>query len=174
MAVRQILKIGNPQLLQKAAPVTAFNNQELDDIISDMFDTMSAQDGAGLAAPQIGISLRIVIFGLEENPRYPDAETVPTTILINPQIMALSDSIDEDWEGCLSVPNMRGLVPRYSHIRYAGFDPQGVSLDRSVQGFHARVVQHEVDHLEGILYPQRIRDMRMFGYESELPQEEEE
>ncbi len=174
MAVRQVLKIGNPRLLQVARPVTAFNTPELHGIIQDMFDTMAAHDGAGLAAPQIGIGLRIVIFGLEENPRYPDAETVPMTVLINPQLMALDDVMEEDWEGCLSVPDMRGLVPRFHRIRYGGFDQYGVGFQRDVEGFHARVVQHECDHLDGILYPQRIRDMRMFGYESELPGEEEE
>ncbi len=174
MAVRQVLKIGNPRLLQVASPVTTFNTPELHGIIQDMFDTMAAQDGAGLAAPQIGIGLRIVIFGLEENPRYPDAETVPMTVLINPQLMALDDVVEEDWEGCLSVPGMRGLVPRFHRIRYGGFDQYGVGFQRDVEGFHARVVQHECDHLDGILYPQRIRDMRMFGYESELPGEEEE
>ncbi|HFQ91265.1 MAG TPA: peptide deformylase, partial [Chromatiales bacterium] len=151
MAVRQVLKIGNPRLLQVARPVTAFNTPELHGIIQDMFDTMAAHDGAGLAAPQIGIGLRIVIFGLEENPRYPDAETVPMTVLINPQLMALDDVMEEDWEGCLSVPDMRGLVPRFHRIRYGGFDQYGVGFQRDVEGFHARVVQHECDHLDGIL-----------------------
>ena len=173
MAVREVIKIGNPLLLQVSEPVTNFNSPELEALISDMFDTMAALNGAGLAAPQIGVLSRVVIFGIEENPRYPDAEPVPATILINPKIKPLGKATEDDWEGCLSVPGMRGLVPRYSHIRYSGVDQYNQPIDRKVSGFHARVVQHECDHLDGILYPQRIRDMRMFGLESEIFKERE-
>lgn len=168
MAVRKILKMGNPLLLQAAQPVTEFNTPALDRLVADMFDTMAAADGAGLAAPQIGVGLRVVIFGLEANPRYPDVEPVPTTVLINPVIEVLDPTLEEDWEGCLSVPGLRGLVPRFRRIRYRGCDPQGRPFAREVSGFHARVVQHECDHLDGILYPRRIRDLRRFGFESEL------
>ena len=174
MAVREVLKMGNPVLLQVAEQVKAFNSPELDDLVTDLLETMSAQEGAGLAAPQIGVSQRIVVFGVSANPRYPDAEAVPTTVLINPIIEALDNEMDEDWEGCLSVPGLRGLVPRHRHIRYTGFDPAGQRFERTVSDFHARVVQHECDHLNGILYPQRIQDLRMFGFESELLDEEDE
>lgn len=174
MAVRTILRMGDPRLLQVSGPVTAFNTPELDDLIRDMFDTMTAADGAGLAAPQIGVLKRVVIFGLEKNPRYPDAEQVPTTILINPVIQPLGRKTEDDWEGCLSVPGMRGLVPRFTHVRYAGFSPQGERFEREVSGFHARVVQHEVDHLDGILYPRRIRDLRSFGFEDAFDREGDE
>ncbi len=160
--------MGHPLLLQKAAPVTEFNTPQLDALIADMFDTMAAQNGAGLAAPQIGVSLRVVIFGVDKNPRYPDAEPVPTTILINPEIEILGDETDEMWEGCLSVPGMRGLVERYTHLRYVGYDRQGERFEREAHGFHARVVQHECDHLDGILYPRRIKDLRLFGFTDEL------
>ncbi len=160
--------MGHPLLLQKAAPVTEFNTPQLDALIADMFDTMAAQNGAGLAAPQIDVSLRVVIFGVDKNPRYPDAEPVPTTILINPEIEILGDETDEMWEGCLSVPGMRGLVERYTHLRYAGYDRQGERFEREAHGFHARVVQHECDHLDGILYPRRIKDLRLFGFTDEL------
>jgi len=173
MAVREVIKIGNPLLLQVSEPVTKFNTPELETLIADMFDTMASLNGAGLAAPQIGVLKRLVIFGVEENPRYPDAEPVPTTILINPVIKPLGKAVDDDWEGCLSVPGMRGLVPRYSKIRYTGVDQYGQPIERVASGFHARVVQHECDHLDGILYPQRIKDMRMFGLESELFKERE-
>jgi peptide deformylase len=168
VAVRPVLKMGDPLLLRKAEPVSAFDTDDLRSLISDMFDTMEAANGAGLAAPQIGVSWRVVIFGLDANPRYPDAEPVPTTVLINPRIQVLGDEIEDGWEGCLSVPGLRGLVPRASHIRYQGFDPTGRRIDREVAGFHARVVQHECDHLDGILYPMRIRDMRQFGFENVL------
>ena len=168
MAVHKVLRMGDPRLLQVAAPVTEFNTPELDALIQDMFDTMAALDGAGLAAPQIGVGKRLVIFGVEANPRYPDAEIVPTTILINPQLEFLGQDIEEDWEGCLSVPGMRGLVPRFVRIRYSGFDQSGRSFSREVGGFHARVVQHECDHLDGVLYPRRIRDLTQFGFETEL------
>ncbi len=160
--------MGHPLLLQKVAPVTEFNTPQLDALIADMFDTMAAQNGAGLAAPQIDVSLRVVIFGVDKNPRYPDAEPVPTTILINPEIEILGDETDEMWEGCLSVPGMRGLVERYTHLRYAGYDQQGERFEREAHGFHARVVQHECDHLDGILYPRRIKDLRLFGFTDEL------
>ena len=168
MAVIETLKMGHPLLNQVARPVEHFNTQELDALIQDMLDTMAALDGAGLAAPQIGVSLRVVIFGVEANPRYPQVEAVPMTVLINPQISVLDQQQEEGWEGCLSVPGMRGLVPRYVRIRYQGFDHFGKPIDREASGFHARVVQHEVDHLDGILYPQRISDLRNFGYESVL------
>lgn len=168
MAVKPVLRMGHPLLLEIAQPITEFNSTELYSLIEDMFDTMKALTGAGLAAPQIGVSKRVVIFGIENNPRYPHAEAVPTTILINPIIEPLSDEVVEDWEGCLSVPGMRGAVPRYRYIRYAGYDPQGHRFEREVADFHARVVQHECDHLDGILYPQRLRDMRKFGFREEL------
>jgi peptide deformylase len=174
MAVQKVLRMGDPRLLQVAEPVTEFNTAELDGLIQDMFDTMAALDGAGLAAPQIGVSKRLVIFGVEANPRYPEVEPVPTTILINPQLEALAKDMDEAWEGCLSVPGMRGLVPRYTQLRYSGYDQYGKHFTREVNGFHARVVQHEYDHLDGILYPRRIRDMINFGFEDELFKEAEE
>ncbi|MDP1717962.1 MAG: peptide deformylase [Burkholderiales bacterium] len=164
MAVRAVLRMGDPLLLGTAAAVEKFDTPELHSLLADMHDTMQALDGAGLAAPQIGIGLQVVIFGVGQNPRYPDAESVPYTILINPALMALDEEIEEGWEGCLSVPGMRGLVPRYKRLRYRGFDQHGNAIDRTVGGFHARVVQHECDHLLGILYPMRIRDMRNFGY----------
>ena len=164
MAVKTALKMGEPCLLQTAAPVTEFDGAELHELVADLRDTMLALNGAGLAAPQIGVSLQVVIFSVASNPRYPDAENVPETVLINPVLTALSEAQDDAWEGCLSVPGMRGLVPRYSHLRYQGFDPYGAVIDRTVSGFHARVVQHEVDHLLGILYPMRIKDLRYFGY----------
>ena len=174
MAVQKVLRMGDPRLLQVAEPVTDFNTAELDALIQDMFDTMAALDGAGLAAPQIGVNKRLVIFGVEANPRYPEVEPVPTTILINPQLEALSEDMDEAWEGCLSVPGMRGLVPRYTRLRYSGYDRHGKPFTREVDGFHARVVQHEYDHLDGILYPRRIRDMINFGFEDELFKQQEE
>lgn len=160
--------MGEPLLLQRAAPVEAFDTPELQTLLQDMRDTMAALNGAGLAAPQIGVSLRVVIFGGFDSPRYPDAVNIPDTVLINPQLTPLSDAMDEDWEGCLSVPGMRGLVPRYSQLRYTGFDAKGHAVDRTVQGFHARVVQHECDHLDGVLYPMRINDLRNFGFNEVL------
>lgn len=170
MAAREVLRMGNPLLLQVAEPVAEFATPALDALIADMFDTMAARNGAGLAAPQIGVSLRVVIFGVEHNPRYPEAEPVPTTVLINPVIEVMGDEDDELWEGCLSVPGMRGLVRRPTHVRYSGFDQRGRRIEREARDFHARVVQHECDHLDGILYPLRIEDMRLFGFESELLQ----
>jgi peptide deformylase len=164
MPVREVLKMGHPLLLEQAKPVTAFDTPELHALIQDMKDTMAAENGAGLAAPQIGISLQVAIFGIEFNPRYPDAEPVPYTVLINPLLTALSREMEEAWEGCLSVPGMRGLVPRYRKLRYRGVDQYGKAIDRTVEAFHARVVQHETDHLMGVLYPMRIRDLRNFGY----------
>jgi len=164
LSVRPVLKMGDPQLLVPAEPVRRFGTPDLKALLRDMRDTMAAEDGAGLAAPQIGVGLQVVIFGVEFNPRYPDAEPVPYTELINPAIEPLSDDLEEDWEGCLSVPGMRGLVPRHTRLRYRGFDPQGRLIEREVSGFHARVVQHECDHLMGILYPMRIRDLRNFGF----------
>jgi peptide deformylase len=169
MAVRKVLRMGDPRLLERSREVERFGTAELDALIRDMRDTMAALNGAGLAAPQIGVLQRVVIFGVERNPRYPDAEAVPETVLINPDLEALDpDDLEEDWEGCLSVPGMRGLVPRYRRLRYRGFDERGRLIDRSVEGFHARVVQHEVDHLDGVLYPARIRDLRNFGFTEEL------
>jgi peptide deformylase len=161
--------MGDPALLRLSEPVRELDSAQLRELLVDMRDTMVAQEGAGLAAPQIGVPLRVVIFGTgAPNPRYPDAEVVPPTVLINPQIEPLSEQIEDGWEGCLSVPGMRGLVPRYTQIRYRGIDELGRSLDRRVTGFHARVVQHEVDHLDGILYPMRITDLRRFGFQEEL------
>ena len=167
MTIRPVLRMGDPQLLDISEPVEFFDS-ELQELVTDMLDTMKELNGAGLAAPQIGVSLRVVIFGFEENPRYPDADAVPFTVLVNPTLNPIGEDIDEDWEGCLSVPGMRGLVPRHTRLRYQGFDLLGKPIDRTVEGFHARVVQHEVDHLDGILYPQRIRDMRQFGFNEEL------
>ncbi len=160
--------MGDPRLLAVAAPVSGFGTPELESLIRDMRDTMTHLQGAGLAAPQIGVSLRLVIFGFEHSARYPEAGAVPFTVLINPTLSALGEEQDEGWEGCLSVPGMRGLVPRYRELRYTGFDPAGVPIDRSVRDFHARVVQHEVDHLDGILYPRRIRDLTQFGFTDTL------
>jgi peptide deformylase len=160
--------MGDVRLLQRSEPVNQFDMQELRELLADMRDTMHALNGAGLAAPQIGVGLRVVIFGVQHNPRYPDAETVPETVLINPVITPLDTAMEEDWEGCLSVPGLRGLVPRHAHIRYQGRDEFGALIDRTVSGFHARVVQHECDHLDGILYPMRIRDMAKFGYNEVL------
>jgi peptide deformylase len=168
MAVRPVLKMGHPLLRQVAAPVTAFGSAELRELIADMDETMRALAGAGIAAPQIGVSLRVVIFEVRENPRYPHVAPVPYTALVNPVLTPDGESQEEGWEGCLSVPGMRGLVPRYRRLRYRGFTPEGTAIDRTVEGFHARVVQHEVDHLDGILYPQRIRDLTSFGFEDAL------
>jgi peptide deformylase len=162
--IREVLKMGDPRLLERAAKVERFGTPELAALLADMRDTMAHLNGAGLAAPQIGVGLRVVIFGVHANPRYPDAEEVPDTVLINPMITPQSQEMEEDWEGCLSVPGLRGVVPRYRRIRYSGFDEKGHRIDRSAQGFHARVVQHECDHLDGILYPMRIKDFSKFGF----------
>jgi len=164
MPARPVLRMGDARLFERSREVEQFDTPALHALLQDMRDTMQALSGAGLAAPQIGVPLRVVIFGLELNPRYPEAEPVPYTVLINPRITPLDESVEQGWEGCLSVPGMRGLVPRYAHLRYQGFDPLGAPIDRSVSGFHARVVQHECDHLDGILYPMRIGDMRNFGF----------
>lgn len=164
MAIKPVLKMGEPLLLQVAKPIERFDTDELHLLIRDMEDTMESLNGAGLAAPQIGVSLQVVIFGFNHNPRYPRAEEVPFTVLINPQLTPLSDDKEDDWEGCLSVPGMRGVVPRYKQLRYRGFDQYGKTINRTVSGFHARVVQHECDHLQGILYPMRIQDFRLFGF----------
>ncbi len=168
MPARPILRIGHPLLLQAAQAVTEFNTPQLDALVTDMLDTMKKADGAGLAATQIGLMQRVVIFGFEDNPRYPDRDPVELTVLVNPLVELLGDEIESDWEGCLSVPDMRGWVPRQRRIIYRGFDPQGNPIQREVEDFHARVVQHECDHLDGILYPQRIEDMTKFGFEDEL------
>jgi peptide deformylase len=167
MAVRPVLKMGEPLLRAVAAPVTRFD-EELASLVADMDDTMRELSGAGIAAPQIGVSLRVVIFELKDNPRYPHLAPVPYTVLVNPTLTPLGTEEDEGWEGCLSVPGMRGLVPRFKRLRYQGFDAKGARIDRTVEGFHARVVQHEVDHLDGILFPQRVRDLRNFGFEDAL------
>jgi peptide deformylase len=168
MAVREILKMGDPRLLRVAQPVREFGTPALDALIADLFDTMAAADGAGLAAPQIGVDLQVVIFGFDHNERYPDAPPVPTTVLINPVITPLSDEQEEGWEGCLSVPGLRGVVPRFARIRYTGCDAHGRPIEREAEGFHARVVQHECDHLIGRLYPTRMRDLTRLGYTSVL------
>jgi peptide deformylase len=167
MAVRPVLKMGEPLLRAVAAPVTRFDG-ELLALVADMDDTMRALNGAGIAAPQIGVGARVVIFELKDNPRYPHLTPVPYTVLVNPVLTLLGSEEDEGWEGCLSVPGMRGLVPRSRRLRYRGFDAHGAPIDRSVEGFHARVVQHEVDHLDGILFPQRVRDLANFGFEEAL------
>lgn len=164
MSVREILKMGDSRLLRQAEPVTQFGTAELEALIEDMFDTMHAADGAGLAAPQIGVNLQLVIFGFKSNPRYRDAPLVPETVLINPLLTPLSDDMEEGWEGCLSVPGLRGMVPRWSKLHYEGVDQHGNRISRDVDGFHARVVQHECDHLAGILYPMRVRDFSRFGF----------
>ncbi len=170
--------MGDPRLWQKSVPLTRFDSPELTELLQDMRDTMAHLNGAGLAAPQIGVGLRVVIFGVRGNPRYPDVEEVPDTVLINPTLTPLSDEMEEGWEGCLSVPGMRGWVPRYTRLKYAGYDQHGKRFVREVSGFHARVVQHEVDHLDGMLYPMRIKDFTRFGFNDalfpgqELPAEE--
>ncbi|MCW5298632.1 peptide deformylase [Herbaspirillum lusitanum] len=164
MAIREILKMGDPRLLRQAEPVQQFGTPEMDTLIADMFETMRAVNGAGLAAPQIGVNLQLVIFGFKKNQRYPDAPEVPETVLINPTLTPLSDEQEEGWEGCLSVPGLRGVVPRWSRLRYEGMDEKGNRIDRTVDGFHARVVQHECDHLIGVLYPMRIKDFTRFGF----------
>jgi peptide deformylase len=162
--IREVLRMGDRRLLEQARPVAAFDTPELHDLLADMRDTMAHLNGAGLAAPQIGVGLQVVLFGVHANPRYPDAEEVPDTVLINPVLAPIGDEVVEGWEGCLSVPGMRGLVPRHRRLRYTGFDERGHPIDRTVEGFHAVVVQHEVDHLLGVLYPMRVRDMTKFGF----------
>ena len=168
MPVREVLRMGHPVLRERAKPVEKFGTPELRALLDDMKETMAAKNGAGLAAPQIGVGQRVVIFGVEHNPRYPDAEPVPFTVLVNPRLVMLSREVEEDWEGCLSVPGMRGVVPRYTKLRYSGFDVEGNPIERVAEGFHARVVQHECDHLDGILYPQRMTDLSRFGFNEEL------
>ena len=171
MAIREILKMGHPTLLEVAKPVEKFNTPELDSIIEDMIDTMRENDGAGLAAPQIGLGMQLVIFGFDSNERYPEADQVPFTVLINPLITPIGDEEEDGWEGCLSVPGLMGVVPRFKKIRYQGKDQHGNEIDREVDGFHARVVQHECDHLIGKLYPMRIHDFSQFGYLDTLTKE---
>lgn len=166
--IKPVLKMGDPCLLQLAQRVEQLDTPALKELLQDMQDTMAALNGAGLAAPQIGVSLQVVIFGVEHSQRYPDAESVPFTVLLNPVLTPLTEQMEEDWEGCLSIPGMRGLVPRYTRLRYQGIDAYGAPVDRTVTGFHARVVQHECDHLNGILYPMRINDLRKFGYTDTL------
>jgi peptide deformylase len=168
MAIRPILRMGDPRLLQVSAPVREYGTPALLELIADMEETMRAANGAGLAAPQIGVPSRVVIFGGGVSSRYPDADAVPYTVLVNPKLRALRGGRESGWEGCLSVPGMRGMVPRYRRLRYRGFDQWGRPIDRTVSGFHARVVQHEVDHLDGVLYPTRIKDLRQFGFVEEL------
>ena len=162
--IRPILRMGDPRLLRPSSPVEAFGTPELKSLLTDLFDTMQDANGAGLAAPQIGVGLRVVVFGFDSNPRYPDAPQVPPTVLVNPVIEPLGPELEEGWEGCLSVPGMRGMVPRFARIRYRGSDADGAPIERDVDGFHARVVQHECDHLDGILYPMRMRDLSRFGF----------
>ncbi len=164
MSIKPVLRMGDPRLLDVSREVAEFGTSEMEALVQDMHDTMAALDGAGLAAPQIGVSLQVVIFGVKRNPRYPDAEEVPYTVLVNPVITPLTQEMESGWEGCLSVPGLRGMVPRYSRVRYTGKDQHGETIDRSVEGFHARVVQHECDHLLGILYPMRMTDFRTFGF----------
>lgn len=164
MAIKRVLRMGEPLLFAQAEPVIAFDTPELHALIQDMQDTMESMNGAGIAAPQIDVSLRVVIFGVGSNPRYPDAEQVPYTVLINPVLTPVGEEMEDGWEGCLSVPGMRGVVPRFTRLHYTGFDQFGQTIDRLVSGFHARVVQHECDHLDGILYPMRIQDLTNFGY----------
>jgi len=166
--IKDVLKMGDPRLWEKSTAVTAFATRELEALLADMRDTMAARNGAGLAAPQIGVPLRVVIFGVTRNPRYPDAEPVAYTEIVNPVITLLTDETEEGWEGCLSVPGLRGVVPRYTRLRYEGFDPAGAPIRREATGFHARVVQHECDHLDGVLYPMRMRDFTRFGYTDTL------
>jgi peptide deformylase len=166
--IREVLRMGDPRLWQKSQPVSDFGAPELGALLQDMRDTMAHLNGAGLAAPQIGVGLRVVIFGVHANPRYPQVEEVPDTVLINPVLTPLADEVEEGWEGCLSVPGMRGWVPRFRRLRYQGFDEHGKPFERDVEGFHARVVQHEVDHLDGVLYPMRIRDFTKFGFNEAL------
>jgi peptide deformylase len=173
MAAREVLRMGHPVLRERARPVENVGTPEFRELVADMKETMAAKNGAGLAAPQIGVGSRVVIFGVEKNPRYPDAEEVPFTVLVNPKITLLTKDVESDWEGCLSVPGMRGMVPRYTKLRYTGTDEEGNPIDRVAEGFHARVVQHECDHLDGILYPQRMTDMRTFGFTKELFPDEE-
>jgi len=168
MAIRDILRMGDARLLRVAEKVDAYDTPELHALVADLIDTMRANDGAGLAAPQIGVNLQVVVFGVESNPRYPDAETVPFTVLINPVLTAMSEEVEEGWEGCLSLPGLRGKVPRHVRLRYRGCDQFGQTSVREVTGFHARVVQHETDHLWGILYPRRIRDLCNFGFSDVL------
>jgi peptide deformylase len=166
--IREVLRMGDPRLWQVSRPIEAFGTAEFAELLTDMRDTMAHLNGAGLAAPQIGVPLRVVIFGVKSNPRYPGIDDVPDTVLINPVLTPLSSEIEEGWEGCLSVPGMRGWVPRYQKLKYSGFDEQGQRFEREVDGFHARVVQHEVDHLDGVLYPMRIRDFTRFGFNEAL------
>jgi len=168
MTVREVLRMGHPVLREKAKPVEDLGSAELKQLVADMKETMAFKNGAGLAAPQIGVSQRVVIFGVDANPRYPDAEPVPFTVLVNPRLVMLTREVEEDWEGCLSVPGMRGVVPRYTKLRYTGFDEDGNPIERVAEGFHARVVQHECDHLDGILYPQRMTDLSKLGFIEEL------
>jgi peptide deformylase len=168
MAIQPILRLGDPRLFRTAKPVEQFNTPDLDALVANMFETMASADGAGLAAPQIAVNLRVVIFGFEKNTRYPTADAIPQTVLINPQVTPLNDEMENGWEGCLSVPGMRGLVPRHTKIRYTGYDASGRSIDVIAEGFHARVVQHECDHLDGIIYTQRLCDPRKFGFIEEL------
>ena len=164
MAIREILKMGDPRLLRVAEPIREFDTAELHALIADMFDTMHAANGVGLAAPQIGVNLQVVIFGFSRNERYPEAPAVPETVLLNPVLTPLSSDMEDGWEGCLSVPGLRGVVPRHTRLHYSGFDPLGNPISRDVDGFHARVVQHECDHLIGVLYPMRVRDFSRFGF----------
>jgi peptide deformylase len=166
--IREVLRMGDARLLRRAREVDRFDTRDLHALVGDLFDTMRAMDGAGLAAPQIGVDLRVVIFGFAANPRYPDAPPVPETVLVNPVLTPVGDEMEDGWEGCLSVPGLRGVVPRYRALRYTGYTVQGEAIDRTVSGFHARVVQHECDHLDGLLYPMRMKDLTQFGFHDVL------
>ncbi|MCC2655689.1 MAG: peptide deformylase [Panacagrimonas sp.] len=166
--IRDVLRMGDARLIRRAREVDRFDTRDLHGLVGDLFDTMKAMEGAGLAAPQIGVDLRVVIFGFNASPRYPDAPPIPETVLVNPVLTPLSDEMEDGWEGCLSVPGLRGVVPRYRWLRYTGVDARGQAIDRTVSGFHARVVQHECDHLDGILYPMRVKDFTRFGYQDVL------
>lgn len=166
--IREVLRMGDQRLLRRSRPVEGFDTPELHNLVKDLFDTMRAMDGAGLAAPQIGVDLRVVIFGFGSSPRYPDAPPIPETVLINPELTPLSEEMEDGWEGCLSVPGLRGVVPRHRMLRYSGYDVWGKRFERTVEGFHARVVQHECDHLDGVLYPMRVVDFAQFGFHDVL------
>ena len=168
MSERRVLRMGNPVLRQVAEPISAFGTAELESLVQDLWDTMAARGGVGIAAPQVGESLRVVVFGFDKSERYPDAPEVPRTVLVNPEVEPLDGETEEGWEGCLSIPGMRGLVPRYRRIRYRGFDAAGNPIERDAEDFHARVVQHECDHLDGVLYPMRMRDLSTLGFEEEI------
>ena len=168
MAIKPVIRLGTKLLSEPSVAIANFSKQQLESLLKDMLDTMIEKDGVGIAAPQIGVYVRVIMFGFEHNDRYPDKDAVPFTVLINPSYEALSDETEEEWEGCLSIPGLRGMVSRFKKIKYSGYDPQGNLIEREAEGFHARVVQHECDHINGFLYPQRMKDMKFFGFEEEM------